>query len=264
MKVSVIGASGFIGQHTVRELLLQGHHVKAISRNGLNFSDKNLESFKIDVYDCSEEDLHLIAQADALIFLTWPHLSNFKAVEHLTETLPQTINVLEKLIRYGIDNIVFTGTCLEYGLVEGAISPNTPTAPTTPYGLAKDTLRRYLEHHPSLRYLKWGRIFYVYGKGQSKTSLLPQLRRAIHAKETVFRMSKGDQQRDFVEVETVAKRLVSLAELKTTKITNIGSGKPLTVKEFVEMEIKRQNSPIKLDLGFYDYPDYEPMRFWAK
>jgi dTDP-6-deoxy-L-talose 4-dehydrogenase (NAD+) len=46
-------------------------------------------------------------------------------------------------------------------------------------------------------------------------------------------------------------------------VINCCSGEPVTVKAFVENYLEKQNKKISLNLGFYPYPDYEPMRFWG-
>ncbi len=52
MKVAVIGATGFVGQHLVEELASRGHEVIAIARNKAVLSDKpNVKSTPVDIND---------------------------------------------------------------------------------------------------------------------------------------------------------------------------------------------------------------------
>lgn len=48
-----------------------------------------------------------------------------------------------------------------------------------------------------------------------------------------------------------------------TGIVNCCSGKPITVKKLVEDYLMKHNKTIQLNLGYYPYLDYEPMRFWG-
>ena len=50
---------------------------------------------------------------------------------------------------------------------------------------------------------------------------------------------------------------------KVTGIINCCSGQPITVKQFVKNYLQRLNKKIYLNLGYYPYPDYEPMHFWG-
>ena len=53
--------------------------------------------------------------------------------------------------------------------------------------------------------------------------------------------------------------------LEGSGIFNCGSGNPISVRSFVEGYISENfpNADIELNLGYYDYPQYEPMAFWA-
>ncbi|KKN31441.1 hypothetical protein LCGC14_0824000 [marine sediment metagenome] len=48
-----------------------------------------------------------------------------------------------------------------------------------------------------------------------------------------------------------------------TGIINNCSGKPIIIKKLVEDRIKREKKRIKLNLGYYPYPDYVLMEFWG-
>jgi nucleoside-diphosphate-sugar epimerase len=77
-------------------------------------------------------------------------------------------------------------------------------------------------------------------------------------------VSGGEQIRDFMPVEEVASAIVNIAlQNKVSGIINCCSGKPVTVKDFVQSYLLQQNKEIKLNPGYYPYPDYEPMRFWG-
>ena len=148
----------------------------------------------------------------------------------------------------------------------GALSVDTETKPNNPYGFAKDVLRKQLEFQ-QLRHefkLTWARLFYLYGDGQSKLSLLPQLRKAVKEGNNSFKMSGGEQLRDYLPVREVAISLVALArKQKNFGLVNICSGEPKSVRSIVEQWISENNWEIDLDLGYYPYPDYEPMEFWG-
>jgi dTDP-6-deoxy-L-talose 4-dehydrogenase (NAD+) len=170
------------------------------------------------------------------------------------------------MIQHGLASLTVSGTCFEYGLQGGCLSEDTPAIPSTSYGVAKDSLRRFLEtirsHHPFR--LLWIRLFYLYGEGQNKSALIPQLDSAIGRGENEFNMSGGEQLRDYLPVEDAARRLVTLAlNPSCDGIVNICRGAPISVRRLVEEHIARRNASIHLNLGHYPYPQYEPMAFWG-
>ncbi len=272
MKVLVTGATGFIGNYVVEELLRHNCSVIASSANKQKaeqapwFNKVTYIPFDFVDFDPAVNYFTFFDEPDLMIHLAWEGLPNYKSSFHEEINLPRHLAFLSNLIKNGLNDLTVTGTCFEYGMQEGCLSEDMPTFPTNPYGKAKDTLRKELEQlqtrHPFV--FKWARLFYMYGKGQNPNSLLSQLDKALANGEQVFNMSGGEQVRDFLPVEKVAANIVKIAlQQKVTGVINCCSGEPVTVKAFVENYLDKQNKKITLNLGFYPYPDYEPMRFWG-
>ena len=77
-------------------------------------------------------------------------------------------------------------------------------------------------------------------------------------------MTGGEQLRDFMPVEEVASSIVRIAlQNQVTGVINCCSGKPVKLKDFVGSYLNERNKKIALNLGYYPYPDYEPMAFWG-
>lgn len=77
-------------------------------------------------------------------------------------------------------------------------------------------------------------------------------------------MSGGEQLRDYLPVDEVAEIIVELAlNNPDSGVVNICSGEPVSVKALVEGWIKDLSASIEPNLGYYPYPDYEPMEFWG-
>lgn len=270
MNILVTGATGFIGNHVMSRLLERGHHVTAVARN----AERAIASpwygqttfIAADIHDPSTVERLQPTTFDAVMHLAWPGLPNYKSLTHLEQTLPAECAFLKSLVIAGVQQLSVAGTCFEYGLQQGCLDESTPTQPVTSYGMAKNTLRGYLEtlrkEHPFR--LQWARLFYMHGKGQNPKSLLAQLDAAIDRGEDVFNMSGGEQLRDYLPVEKVASYLVSLVENHNFEgIVNICSGNPVSVRRLVEEHIAERGAFIRLNLGYYPYPDYEPMAFWG-
>lgn len=45
-------------------------------------------------------------------------------------------------------------------------------------------------------------------------------------------------------------------------VVNYCSGEPISVRRLVETYISEHGANISLNLGYYPYPNYEPMAFW--
>lgn len=270
MKVLVTGATGFIGNYVVRQLLKQGHQVMTTSKNSEKarmyewFSQ--VQYIPYDLNAVQENLFQFFQEPDVVIHLAWEGLPNYKDLFHFERNLFINYRFLKNLLGDGLKSLTVTGTCLEYGLQNGCLSEDAPTQPTTPYSFAKDTLRKFLEqlqqkYHFSF---KWIRLFYMYGKSQNPSSLLPQLDKALDRGDEIFGMSGGEQLRDYLSVEKVAEYVNKISlQNKVLGIINCCSGKPISIRKLVENHMKNRGKTIKLNLGHYPYSDCEPMAFWG-
>jgi nucleoside-diphosphate-sugar epimerase len=274
MKILITGSTGFIGQNVVDSLSNISDVdiiVTSSNANKLNelYKCKNLKIFPFDIYNNKNLDLNLyefFEKPDKMIHLAWKGLPNYGESYHITENLQYDFKFLTNLINNGLKDITITGTCFEYGMIEGELNENMQTNPSNYYALAKDTLRKMLEIHQNKNRfdLKWVRLFYMYGIGQNTNSLLPQLEKALNDGEDFFNMSGGDQIRDYLPVTEVAINIVKISlQSKITGIINNCSGKPQSVIDFVNNYLQLNNKKINLNLGYYPYSTFEPMNFWG-
>jgi len=270
MKVLVTGATGFVGRHVVARLLARGHAVTAVGRDEAKARSlawfERVRFIACDIHDPQLDPAERFGQFDAAMHLAWPGLPNYGALFHYENTLPADYRFLKALVQGSVGQLLVTGTCFEYGMQSGALAEHLPTAPANPYALAKDTLRKQLQSLQQQRAftLQWARLFYMHGEGQSPNSLLAQLDRAIDTGDASFNMSGGEQLRDYLPVEEVAARSVSLLEHPDCKgVVNICSGTPTSVRRLAERHLAGRGATIRLNLGHYPYSSDEPMAFWG-
>lgn len=270
MRIAVTGATGFIGRHVVAEALRLGHDVVAVGRSRAVFDTmawRDQATFcAFDLHEPDSDSFNLFGAPDLCIHLAWGGLEDFNALTHFDVELPAQFAFLRGLVTGGLPRLLVTGTCLEYGLQSGCLAESLPTSPVTPYGLAKDTLRRELEFLQGLSpfSLTWGRLFYIHGESLGRKTLFMQLKAAVERGDATFPMSHGEQLRDYLPVESVAAQIVALAAPGSGPgVFNICSGSPISVRRLVENWCAANNWTISLDLGCYGYPAYEPLAFWG-
>lgn len=269
MKVAVTGASGFIGRHVLAELSKHVVAIVAVTRDAARLSDlgESVHVVEMNIASATSDCFERLGKPDILIHLAWDGLPNYKSLHHFETELPRQYQFLKAMVESGLPSLLVTGTCFEYGMQSGALSATMPTKPTNPYGYAKDALRQQLEYLKQTKpfNLTWGRLFYMYGEGQPHTSLYPQLKEAVLRGDKIFNMSGGEQLRDYLPVEELARQIVQSAiAQRDMGIANICSGHPISVRRLVEQWISERDWEIQLNLGHYPYPDYEPMAFWGK
>jgi len=269
MKILVTGSTGFIGQHVVQWLV--NHEYEVIATGTSEEKAKkhawyNLVTFVPCDYFANDLNYYeFFGRPDMLIHLAWKGLPNYMMRFHMEENLPIEMRFLKSFAESGRTKVVVTGTCYEYGVVNGCISEEHPTNPNTVYAAAKDALRRYLEFLVTDFGISWNwiRLFYLYGEGQSPKSLLPQLDAAIARGDAEFPMSGGEQLRDYLQVEKVAEYICRIALSDENGIVNCCSGEMISVRKLVEERVAASGSSIQLNTSVYGYPTYEGMAFWG-
>ncbi|MGL4315184.1 MAG: UDP-glucose 4-epimerase GalE [Pseudomonas sp.] len=161
MKVLVTGGAGFIGSHTVLELLQAGHEVTVVD-NLCNSSERAvervqqlagvpLEFIRGDVRERdSLEQVLRLRKIDAVL-----HFAGLKAVgDSLREPLAYydnnvsgTLALCQAMARAGVFRLIFSSSATVYGEPTAVpISESCPTAePTNPYGRSKLMAERILQ-----------------------------------------------------------------------------------------------------------------------
>jgi nucleoside-diphosphate-sugar epimerase len=272
MKVLVTGATGFIGNYVIEELLKYKVEIVATSSNEekarqqLWFDNVKYIPFDFENFDSTTNYFLYFNEPDIVIHLAWEGLPNYKSSFHTEKNLPRHKAFLKNLISNGLKDVTVTGTCLEYGIQEGELKEDMPAQPSSSYAIAKNDLRIFiLELQQQFNFsFKWVRLFYMFGKGQNENSLLSQLDKALANNDEIFNMSGGEQTRDYLPVKTVAEYIVKIAlQTNIAGIINCCSGVPVSIKGFVEQYLKSIDKTIRLNLGYYPYTDYEPMHFWG-
>jgi nucleoside-diphosphate-sugar epimerase len=267
-RIAVTGATGFVGRHVLDALLAKDVEVVATFRPGTNQLPQrdHVAWVEWDLLGGGAGCFEALGRPDALLHLAWSGLPNYRSLHHFETELPAQYRFLSGMITEGLRTLAVTGTCFEYGMQFGALSEQSPSLPSNPYGFAKDVLRRQLEFLQNQKpySLTWARLFYMYGEGQNSNSLRAQLEAAVEQKLPVFNMSGGEQLRDFLPVSEVARVLAELASTEGSRgVVNVCSGRPVAIRTLVESWIRELGSPIKQNLGHYPYPDYEPLAFWG-
>ncbi len=156
--------------------------------------------------------------------------------------------------------MVCAGTCAEYDWQYGYCSERiTPLNPVSLYGVAKHSLNLLAEEmfKGSGITTAWGRIFYLYGPHEHPSRLVPSVVNALlQGREAPC--SSGDQIRDYLFVQDVADAFAGLTDSGVTGPVNIGSGKPVAVKDIVGRIGEITGRPDLIRYGQIPVPSSDP------
>lgn len=268
MKIAITGASGFIGLHVRNVLAKTNHDVVIVVRNvkKIGYRVANEEIVVADFSQTRTDWFEFFGKPDAVLHLAWGGLPNYMNSLHVEVELPMQLKLLQSLIDAGLKKLVVAGTCYEYGLSSGAISESQMTNPNTPYGIAKDTLRKALFEIRSKKdfELTWARVFYPYGEGQSHQSLYSLIKAAANSMTPELMLSNSDSVLDFLPVSELSEILtVLIVNFGDVGLVNLGSGHPVSVIDFARALAKANNWSV----NFREDPEpsriFESKCFWS-
>jgi dTDP-6-deoxy-L-talose 4-dehydrogenase (NAD+) len=144
INILLTGASGFIGEHLIKELQKKSNLILSYNKKKIN-NDKNYSVIKLDLNKTNYKKIKKLGKIDTLIHLAWDNLDNFQSKIHIKKNLSKHKNFIKKMINLGCKNIIITGTCYEYGLREGKLTERLNVKPVVNYAIAKNELRKFLE-----------------------------------------------------------------------------------------------------------------------
>jgi nucleoside-diphosphate-sugar epimerase len=262
VKVAVSGSSGFIGEHVVSCLLAQGHEVLELGRK----QSKSSTTFRtLDLDNLKNFDFKALVSTDVLIHLAWANLQDFRSLTHINEELPKHLEFFERAKDELPQHVIGIGTCLEYGMQSGSLNETMSTDPTVAYAQAKSMLHKSLKQSfaQQATALTWLRPFYVYGLNRRRKTLYTMMAETAATGASHFNMSRGDQIRDFISVTETADIICQMAKEPYNGVLNVGSGRPISVRQFAEEQILKNSWKLTPRFGEMSVPDYEPFEFWA-
>jgi nucleoside-diphosphate-sugar epimerase len=261
-RVLLTGASGFIGQHAVPELLKNNYEVHALYHKTKPVEKKHVIYHKIDLFDYSQQEslvseimpTHLLHLAwYAVPGLYWNSLENFRWVQ-------ASLELLKLFGQYDGQRAVLAGTCAEYDWSFGYCSEGvTPTLPSTLYGTCKNSLQEMTSQFSKQTGLSsaWGRIFYLYGPFEDRTRLIPYVINSLLLNQQA-NCTHGHQIRDFLYVHDVASAFVALLDSKVQGPVNIASCQPVTLQHIIHSIADVLGKSELVKLGAVQAPEDEP------
>lgn len=247
MKALVTGGTGFIGSQVVRALLAAGHDVRVVARDGASRTrladvEKKIEWVSADLFAGHDDDAavakatELAHGVDVCVHSAWYAVPGkyLEASENLA-CVRGSLALLRGLVLARVPRAILTGTCFEYDFDFGWLSEDTPTRPASLYAAAKCATRLLAE--PLAKAggieLAWVRPFYQYGPHEDARRLVPYVIDTLLAGKEAG-VTRGLQVRDFLHVADVGAAIAAVATTKgLTGAVNIGSGRPVTVREIV-------------------------------
>lgn len=276
MKILVLGGAGYIGSHTVYELIDAGNEVVIIDNLETGHREAVHPQARFYQGDLRNREfvdsvLEQEKNIDAVIHFAANSLvgeSMVNPLKYYDNNLCGTKVLLESMVAHGLDKIVFSSTAATYGEPEKIpIEETDRTEPTNTYGETKLSMEKMFKwtglahglRFVSLRYFNAcgahvsGRIGEAHDPESHLIPLILQVpngqREAISIFGDDYDTKDGTCVRDYIHVTDLAQAHILAVDylMKGGKsdIFNLGNGVGFTVREVVETARKVTGDPIK-------------------
>jgi nucleoside-diphosphate-sugar epimerase len=276
--VLVTGGAGFIGRHAIAHLVERGFDVHVLTHTARSSEEKrslrNGDTHPVFFHNADLHDTDTVTpilqkiRASHLLHFAWDarHGVFWNSAENLDWIVSSKL-LVNAFIEAGGERIVGAGTCAEYDWETRDAwldEKRTPIKPFSLYGQCKYAFRKSLftvaEHHNVSA--AWGRIFFLFGPHEGPKRLVSSAILSL-LRGQPFEASKGDQIRDFLHVEDVARAFVALLDSNVSGDVNIASGRESSVAEVLSILGRVTGRSELIRLGVKPKQPHEPPRLVA-
>ena len=260
MNVLITGATGFLGNHLARALVRQGHDVVALTRPTSNVT--RLKELGVRIVSCAPDAIEELAGEltglDAIVHAATCYGRHGESdTEVIRANLLFPMRLFELACRQGISAFVNLDTCyntwpIRYKYLESYTLSKRQFAE---WGALRAEARR-------VRFVNL-QLQHPYGPGDTAGKFVPfVVAECLAGKD--LKLTLGDQRKDFTHVADVMDAILLLLGKVGSLAAGYhhfecGSGKAITVREFVETIHALTGSTAKLHFGALPYRDGEIM-----
>lgn len=261
-RIIVTGATGFVGRHTLPELVSRGFEVIALTSRPIENSVEGVEFVKCDLTNDAEmRTVVADAKASHILHLAWrAAVRGIWTAPDNMKWLQTSLSLAEAFVEAGGKRFVMTGSCAEYDWASGLCKEGvTPLTPSTFYGGCKLGLYQALKGYCDTNEVEFasGRIFFVYGPGEHPSRLGADVVLSLLRGEEAL-CSHGLQLRDYIHCGDAGRGLAALSDSDILGDYNIATGKAVRVKDVIESLAEAVGRPDLVKIGARQAPAYEP------
>jgi len=244
----VTGGAGFIGSNVVHKLLSEGWKVRVIDDLTTGYKS-NLEGLDVEFIQASIVDCK--ATEDAcngidVVFHLAASVGRQRSIDNpvfdSSVNLIGTINVLEGMHKNGVPRIVYSSSAAIFGeLITPTIGEDHPQNADSPYGVSKLAAEKMILAYTGIYpitavCLRYFNIYGVHQRYDLYGNVIPIFAHRLLCGQPLTIYGDGEQTRDFVVVEDVAKvNYLAAISNSGTAVYNMGCGQSITINQLAKL-----------------------------
>jgi nucleoside-diphosphate-sugar epimerase len=257
VKVLLTGAAGFVGAHVARHVIAGGDDLHALVRPKhrawrLDDVRESLQLVECDLTDPEQTEAYVArTRPDLCIHLAWyVEPGHYLDSPQNLRWVQASLTLASALAAHGCQRFVGTGTCLEYAAAARCLAEDDAVRPTSVYGACKLELSVALERLGALTGMRtaWLRLFYLFGPMEDDRRLVPSVTKML-LEDRDAGVNSGGLVRDFLHVDDAASAIWAVARSDLQGPVNIGSGRPVAVRDLVTTIGKILGKPERIVWG---------------
>ena len=237
-KILVVGGTGFIGYHVLKNIHSKKYLRYSLSKNKPT-REKRLKHVRYlysDITNYKDLKKKLSIDFDHVINLSG-YIDHSKKKDNFLCHYLGSKNLIDIFKLKKIQTYIQVGSSLEYGNLKSPQSEKKICKPVSWYGKSKFRASQYLQEISKVYNLPYIilRPYQIYGPKQKKNRLIPQTIDAC-LKNKEFSCTSGTQRRDFIYIDDFVSLIRKILIKKDIRyeIFNVGSGKPVLVKNIIK------------------------------
>lgn len=239
-RILITGASGLLGSYLVNELLAdESYDLFLVGRN-LNQPDKEGRVTTISIDFSTDWNANKLPEdLDGIIHLS--QAENFrdfpaKAVEVFYINTLSTLKLIDYASKNKIGHFIYASSGGVYG-TDGVFKEEDVIEYKKELGFylgTKHCSEVILENYHSLLNVIILRFFFIYGKGQNESMLIPRLVNRVKNKEAISLQGEGGMRINPLHASDAAKAVIASLKLSGSHKFNVGGPDILSLKEICD------------------------------
>jgi UDP-glucose 4-epimerase len=230
-RVVILGSQGFVGGSTLQQLIKDEINAIGISKNEINLL----------AADAGEKLLEKLQPNDALVIVS--ALAPCKNIDMLMDNLRMMQTICKVVEKISLSHIVYISSEAVYADDVALATEESKVSPSSFHGMMHQCRELMIKQTANKTPLAILRPSLLYGKNDPHNGYGPnRFRRLAEKNESIVLFGNGEEKRDHIFIEDVAKIISLVVQHRSAGTLNIATGESHSFRDIAEEVVRNMNS----------------------